>query len=144
MTSCENQITFQCHARKHHHPQHNRELKQRRRKRQRKRHPKIYLYLICATSRLLQLAQLRSILYQDPIVYFSLIQLKPRGVSIWIFVQNPLSTFRGSCISAIPSSCSLHEKLQSLCGSSGEEESFVLLSAECNSNISANLERCHL
>ena len=36
----------------------NRELKQRRRQRQRKRQPKIYLYFICATLRLLQLAQL--------------------------------------------------------------------------------------
>ena len=36
----------------------NRELKQRRRRRQRKRHLKIYLYFICATSRLFQLAQL--------------------------------------------------------------------------------------
>ena len=33
-------------------------LKQRRRQRQRKRHLKIYLYFICATSRLFQLAQL--------------------------------------------------------------------------------------
>ena len=35
-----------------------RKLKQRRRQRQRKRHLKIYLYFICATSRLFQLAQL--------------------------------------------------------------------------------------
>ena len=35
-----------------------RELKQPRRQRQRKRHLKIYLYFICATSRLFQLAQL--------------------------------------------------------------------------------------
>ena len=35
-----------------------RELEQRRRQRKRKRHPKIYLYFICATSRLFQLAQL--------------------------------------------------------------------------------------
>ena len=34
------------------------ELKQRRRQRQRKRHLKIYLYFICATSRLFRLAQL--------------------------------------------------------------------------------------
>ena len=36
----------------------NREPKQRRRQRQRKRHLKIYLYFICATLRLFQLAQL--------------------------------------------------------------------------------------
>ena len=33
-------------------------IKQRRRQRQRKRHPKIYLYFVCATSQLFQLAQL--------------------------------------------------------------------------------------
>ena len=38
-----------------------RELKQRRRQRQRKRHLKIYLYFICATSRLFQLAQILQI-----------------------------------------------------------------------------------
>ena len=36
----------------------NRELKQRRRQQQRKRHLKIYLYFICASSRLFQLVQL--------------------------------------------------------------------------------------
>ena len=46
-------------------------------------------------------------------------------------------------MSAIPSSCSLHEKLQTHCGSSRGKESFVLLS-ESNSNTSAHLASCHL
>ena len=46
-------------------------------------------------------------------------------------------------MSAIPSSCSLHEKLQIHCGSSRDKESFVLLS-ESNSNISTHLASCHL
>ena len=46
-------------------------------------------------------------------------------------------------MSTIPSSCSLHEKLQTHCGSSRDKESFVLLS-ESNSNISAHLASCHL
>ena len=46
-------------------------------------------------------------------------------------------------MSAIPSSSSLHEKLQIHCGSSRDKESFVLLS-ESNSNISAHLASCHL
>ena len=46
-------------------------------------------------------------------------------------------------MSAIPSSCSLHEKLQTHCGSSRDKESFVLVS-ESNSNISAHLASCHL
>ena len=44
---------------------------------------------------------------------------------------------------AIPSSCSLHEKLQTPCGSSRDKESFVLLS-ERSSNISAHLANFHL
>ena len=43
----------------------------------------------------------------------------------------------------IPSSCSLHEKLQTHRGSNRDKESFVLLS-ESNSNISAHLASCHL
>ena len=46
-------------------------------------------------------------------------------------------------MSAMPSSCFLHEKLQTHCGSSRDKESFVLLS-ESNSNISAHLTSCHL
>ena len=46
-------------------------------------------------------------------------------------------------MSAVPSSCSLQEKLQTHCGSSRDKESFVLLS-ESNSNISAHLASCHL
>ena len=46
-------------------------------------------------------------------------------------------------MSAIPSSSSLHEKLQTRCGSSRDKESFVLLS-ERNSNISAHLANFHL
>ena len=46
-------------------------------------------------------------------------------------------------MAAIASNCSLHEILQTPCGSSRNEKSHVLLS-ECNSDISANLSSCHL
>lgn len=41
------------------------------------------------------------------------------------------------------SNCSLHEILQTPCGSSRNTESHVLLS-ECNADISAHLSSCHL
>ena len=46
-------------------------------------------------------------------------------------------------MSDIPYSCSLHEILQTPCGSSRDEENPVSLS-ECNSDISAHLASCHL
>ena len=46
-------------------------------------------------------------------------------------------------MAAIASNCSLHEILQTPCGSSRNEKSHVLLS-ECNSDISAHLSSCHL
>ena len=46
-------------------------------------------------------------------------------------------------MSAKQSNCSLHEILQTPCGSSRDKESHVFLS-ECNADISAHLLSCHL
>ena len=46
-------------------------------------------------------------------------------------------------MSAEQSNCSLHEILQTPCGSSRDKESHVFLS-ECNTDISAHLSSCHL
>ena len=46
-------------------------------------------------------------------------------------------------MSAKQSNCSLHEILQTPCGSSRDKESHVSLS-ECNADISAHLSSCHL
>lgn len=46
-------------------------------------------------------------------------------------------------MSATAFNCTLHEILQTPCGSNRDKESHVLLS-ECNSDISAHLASCHL
>ena len=86
--------------------------------------------------------------YQDSVVHFSLIQLKPRGVSIWIFSQNRSWIFRKVGIILLKNVCYSIQlfpawKITDSLWIQQRQGELCLLS-ESDSNISAYLASCHL